>query len=78
MMIPQLKLTADTWRRRLRVFHEGEDGIETLNVVMIVGVSALILAVVVAAWPTIREWFGGGIKKVTKDSDLNNPSNPIE
>jgi hypothetical protein len=70
--------TLATWRRRLRAFHEGEDGIETLNVVMIVGVSALILAAIVLAWPTIRDYFKGGVNKVIKDDALNaNETNPL-
>jgi len=39
-----------------RAFHEDEDGMETLQVVMIAGISAVILLVLVAFWKDIKGW----------------------
>lgn len=48
-----------TLRENLRSFHEDEDGMETLQTVMIVGVAALILIVLIAFWKPIKSWFNG-------------------
>jgi hypothetical protein len=43
----------------LKRFHQDEDGIETLQIVMIVGVAVVILLVIVVFWEQIQGWFQG-------------------
>ena len=44
-------------RGRARALHREEDGLQTLEVVMILAVAAVILSVIVVGFPTIRGWF---------------------
>jgi len=37
-------------------FHEDEDGMETLQIVMIVGIAAIILIFTLAFWDKIKGW----------------------
>lgn len=43
--------------KSLRRIHEDERGLETLQVVMIIAIAALILALIKAYWPLVRVWF---------------------
>lgn len=43
----------------LQAFHEDEDGMETLQVVMLVAVAALILIFIRARWEQIKGWVSG-------------------
>lgn len=43
--------------KSLRRIHEDERGLETLQVVMIIAIAALILALIKAYWPQVRTWF---------------------
>jgi hypothetical protein len=43
--------------KTLRRIHRDEQGLETLQVVMIIAIAALILAILKAYWPQIRSWF---------------------
>jgi hypothetical protein len=45
-----------SWLKR---FHQDEDGIETLQIVMIVGVAVVILLVIVVFWEQVQTWFSG-------------------
>lgn len=38
--------------------HDDEDGLETLQVVCIVAVAAIILAIIKVYWQEIKEWVG--------------------
>jgi hypothetical protein len=49
----------------LRRIHEDERGLETLQVVMIIAVAALILALVKLTWPTIKSWFQQLVQAIT-------------
>lgn len=41
---------------RLRKFHEDEDGLEAMQVVMIIAIAALILALVKVFWFDVKNW----------------------
>lgn len=41
----------------LRAFHDDEDGMETLQTVMIVGIAVVILLLLVVFWKDIKGWF---------------------
>lgn len=43
--------------RRLRDFHRNETGLEALQVVLIVGIAALILALLKYFWQDVKNWF---------------------
>jgi hypothetical protein len=41
-----------------RAFHEDEEGMETLQIVMIIALAAIVLIFVHhTAWPAIRDWW---------------------
>jgi hypothetical protein len=40
----------------LKKLHRDEEGLETLQVVLIVGVAALILAAIKVFWPQLKQW----------------------
>lgn len=43
-------------RIALRRFHEEQDGMDSVQAVMILAVSAVALLAVKNSWPTIRDW----------------------
>ena len=47
-----------TFRKRIRRFHANQKGLETLQVVLIIAVAAVILAFIVNSWETISGWAG--------------------
>lgn len=51
--------------RSLRRIHEDERGLETLQVVMIIAIAALILALIKTTWPTITAWFNKLVQAIT-------------
>ncbi|HEY7311857.1 MAG TPA: hypothetical protein VH643_21010 [Gemmataceae bacterium] len=51
--------------KTLRRIHNDERGLETLQVVMIIAIAALILGLLKLAWPTIKTWFSGLVKNIT-------------
>ena len=51
----------------VRAFHEDEDGMETLQVVMIVGIAAVILIALKVWWKDIKGWVGKKEKDVIAD-----------
>lgn len=53
-------------RNAAKAFHDDERGMETLQIVMIVGIAAIILIVLWQFFPKIREWVNGLFGKVTK------------
>ena len=44
-------------RTAMRRFHAAEDGLEALQVVMILAVAAVALIAVKSRWDDIRDWF---------------------
>ena len=40
----------------LKKLHRDEEGLETLQVVLIIGVAALILGTIKVWWPAVRDW----------------------
>ena len=54
-----LKNEMSQLNKSLRNFHEDEDGMETIQVVMLVGIAAIILIVVKIFWGQIRDWVRG-------------------
>lgn len=58
---------AQSVRDSLQAFHDDEDGMETLQVVMIVGIAAVILLVLITQWKKIQKWFGGKTDEVIKE-----------
>jgi ABC-type microcin C transport system permease subunit YejE len=52
-------------RQRIANFDKDERGMETLQVVLIVAVAAIILALIVNQWPNIKTWAENAIKAVT-------------
>ncbi len=52
-------------RQRIANFDKNEQGMETLQVVLIVAVAAIILALIVNQWPNIKSWAEAAIKAVT-------------
>ncbi len=60
-----MKVTTTNLRNRLAAFHKNEDGMEALQMVLIIAIAAIILALVVRVWPTISEWVVKMINLVT-------------
>lgn len=44
------------WKNRLAQFHRDEDGIEAIQVVMILAFAAVVLVAAWAMWGTIKQW----------------------
>lgn len=53
--------------KSLKKIHKDESGLETLQVVAILAVAAIILAVIKFFWKDIKTWFDGETKDTTKD-----------
>jgi hypothetical protein len=51
--------------KAFRRIHNDERGLETLQVVMIIAVAALILALVKLTWPSIQDWFNKLVQAIT-------------
>jgi hypothetical protein len=68
--------------KSLRRIHEDERGLETLQVVMIIAIAALILALLKAFWPNIRKWFEALVNNILgwngagTAGDANQATNP--
>ena len=52
-------------KNRVAKFHDNEKGMETLQVVLIIAVAAIILALIVNQWDAIKEWAEQAIKTIT-------------
>ena len=52
-------------RRALR-FHRDERGMETLQVVLILGLAAIIVAFAQGYWPKIKAWFRESVDQVLR------------
>ena len=63
-----MNTTPDTTRpqptlsQALRAFHEDQDGMEALQVVMIVGIAAVLLLLINMMFPSIRKWVVDNVK----------------
>ena len=49
---------------RVRHFNQDQRGLETLQVILILAVAAIILSVIVKAWPEIERWAGDAVGNV--------------
>ena len=61
-------------RRRMARFNKNQKGLETLQVVLIIAVAAVILALVVNQWPAIRDWANEALDYISEDSDIGTGS----
>jgi len=49
----------------VRSFHEDEDGMEAIQVIMIVAIAAVVLALLKTTWPSIQSWFKTAVQNIT-------------
>ena len=49
----------------IRAFHEDEEGLEALQVVMIIAIAAMILIAVKTMWTPVQTWFEEKVNSVT-------------
>lgn len=56
----------------IKAFHDDERGMETLQIVMIAGIAAVILIVLWQFFPKIRDWVNGLFGTVTKKDPTKN------
>lgn len=54
---------------RFRRFHRDERGLESLQVVLILALAAIILALLKWLWPVIQEWFKRTLDAAIKSWD---------
>jgi hypothetical protein len=54
-----------SFRSELLGLHTDEDGMETMQIVMIIAVAAIVLLFVKSQWETISGWASGLISQVT-------------
>ena len=59
-----MKTTLTSIKNRIARFHNNQKGLETLQVVLIIAVAAVILAFIVNSWDTISEWAGQVIQDI--------------
>jgi hypothetical protein len=52
--------------RALVRFHRDERGMETLQVVMIVAIAAIITAFLQRFWPSVKHWFRESVDQVLR------------
>ena len=50
---------------RISRFNKDQRGLETLQVVLIIAVAAIILALIVNQWPNIKSWAENAISAIT-------------
>jgi hypothetical protein len=48
----------------LRRLHEDEEGFETLQAVIIIGIAAIVLGAIRQLWPRIRDWFRTSVDEI--------------
>lgn len=58
-------------KNALRQFHNDEDGVEQMNVIMILAVAALVLMAIWVFWGQIKAWWEGIWADV--QGDVKNP-----
>lgn len=47
-----------------RRLHQDEDGLESLQVVIILGIAAVILLLIIVLFPQVRQWVMGSIQRI--------------
>ncbi len=57
--------TQDTMHSQLLAFHTDEDGMETMQIVMIIAVAAIVLLFVKGQWETISNWASTLVTQIT-------------
>jgi len=55
-------------KKFLKKFHDDEEGLEALQVVMILAIAAVILGLLKLYWPRIRTWFARETENIVGDS----------
>ena len=58
--------------KTLRQIHDDEKGMETLQVVMIIALAAVILFFIKAYWPKIQSWLNTATSNITGSSTDGN------
>ena len=53
----------------IRTFHKDEEGMEALQVVMIIAIGAVILLAIIKLWPSIKSWFTSEVNEVIEFKD---------
>jgi Flp pilus assembly pilin Flp len=53
--------------KKLWAFHNDEDGMETIQTVMLVAIAAIVLIVVIKFWDAIKQWLSDMWGKVKDD-----------
>ena len=54
--------------RKARAFHDDEEGMETIQVVMLLGLAAVVAVLIFAFWKDIKEWFTKQRQKFKSDA----------
>jgi hypothetical protein len=54
--------------RQVEEFNNDEDGMETIQVVMLLGLAAVVAVLLFVFWKKIRGWFKGQEQKFDQDS----------
>ena len=57
------------WLQSILGFNDDEDGMETLQVVLIVAVAAIILIVIKLYWREVKTWASGLMTRATTTAD---------
>ena len=66
-----LRIWSLMMQNRFSRFHRNQKGLETLQVVLIIAVAAIILALIVNQWPNIRDWANDMIDYVVEDENMD-------
>jgi hypothetical protein len=54
--------------RKVREFDDDEEGMETIQVVMLLGLAAVVAVLIFAFWKDIKEWFNKQRDKFKSDA----------
>ena len=61
----KLTIWKESIKNRILNFNKNQKGLETLQVVLIIAVAAIILALIVNQWPGIKSWAENAISAIT-------------
>lgn len=70
-----MKTSLTNLRERIAAFDNNEKGMETLQVVLIIAIAAIILALIVNQWETISGWV---IKSINDVTDIKGTEDTVE
>ncbi len=56
-MFPRNVIPGNAFMHTLRRFHDDEEGLEALQVVLIVAIAAVILGLLKLYWEDVKNWF---------------------